>query len=321
MYKNFFGLKDLPFNFSPDPRYLYLTKSTQEALSTLTYGIESRKGFLLLTGEVGTGKTTLLNRLLDWLRERDVATAFVFNPQLQNVSQLFDFVMAELGIPCETRIKSQVLLKLNQWLLQRYRAGKTTVLIVDEAQNLSDQLLEEIRLLTNLETSSEKLLQIVLSGQPELEQKLMQPQLRQLRQRIVFRSRTVPLSREETYGYIAERLRIAGGNGHPIFSVEAMDTINHYAKGIARVVNLLCEHALINSFAEGIKPVPANIVEEVAKEFQLDQVSPIGVPGAWSDMNKEPGERVEGLLRDLFTILRPADPPKPLVTTLRERKS
>jgi general secretion pathway protein A len=321
MYKKFFGLKDLPFSFSPDPRYLYLTKSTQEALSALTYGIESRKGFLLLTGEVGTGKTTLLNRLLDWLREQDVATAFVFNSQLQNVSQLFDFVMAELGIPCESRIKSQVLLKLNQWLLQRYRAGKTTVLIVDEAQNLSDQLLEEIRLLTNLETSSEKLLQIVLSGQPELEQKLMQTQLRQLRQRIVFRSRTVPLSQEETYGYIAERLRIAGGNGQPIFSKESMDSINHYAKGIPRVVNLLCEHALINSFAEGIKPVTANIVEDVAKEFQLDQVSPIAAPGAWSDMNKEPGERVEGLLRDLFTILRPADQPKPLATTLRERKS
>jgi general secretion pathway protein A len=321
MYKNFFGLKDLPFNFSPDPRYLYLTKATQEALSALTYGIESRKGFLLLTGEVGTGKTTLLNRLLDWLRQRDVATAFVFNSQLQNVSELFDFVMAELGIPCETRIKSQVLLKLNQWLLQRYRAGKTTVLIVDEAQNLSDELLEEIRLLTNLETSSEKLLQIVLSGQPELEQKLMQPQLRQLRQRIVFRSRTVPLTKEETYGYIAERLRIAGRNGQPVFSKEAMDSVNQYAKGIPRVVNLLCEHALINSFAEGIKPVPAIIVEEIAKEFQLDQVSPSGVPGAWSDVNKEPGERVQGLLRDLFTILRPEDQPKPLATILRERKS
>jgi general secretion pathway protein A len=321
MYKNFFGLNDSPFNFSPNPRYLYLTKSTQEALSVLMYGIQSRKGFLLLTGEVGTGKTTLLNRLLDWLREQDVATAFVFNSQLQNVSQLFDFVMSELNIHCESRIKSQVLLKLNQWLLQRYRSGKTTVLIVDEAQNLSDQLLEEIRLLTNLETSSEKLLQIVLSGQPELEQKLMQPQLRQLRQRIVFRSRTVPLSREETYGYIAERLRIAGGNGKPVFSKEAMDAIHLYAKGIPRVVNLLCEHALINSFADGIRPVPANIVEEVAKEFQLDQVSPIAVPGAWSDMNKEPGERVEGLLRDLFTILRPEDPPKPLATTLRERKT
>jgi type II secretory pathway predicted ATPase ExeA len=321
MYKNFFGLKDSPFNFSPDPRYLYLTKSTQEALSALTYGIQSRKGFLLLTGEVGTGKTTLLNRILDWLRGQDVATSFVFNSQLQNVSQLFDFIMADLGVPCESRLKSQVLLKLNQWLLQRYRAGKSTVLIVDEAQNLSDQLLEEIRLLTNLETSSEKLLQIVLSGQPELEEKLMQPQLRQLRQRIVFRCRTVPLTQEETYGYITERLRIAGANGALVFSKEAMDTINYYAKGIPRVVNLLCEHSLINSFAEGMKPVPASIVEEIAREFQLHESAPIAVPRAWTDTSKEPGERVEGLLRDLFTILRPAGEPKSLAETLRERKS
>ena len=316
MYKKFFQLQDPPFNFSPDPRYLYLTKSTQEALSALTYGIQSRKGFLLLTGEVGTGKTTLLNRLLDWLHEQDVAAAFVFNSQLQNVSQLFDFVLSELGIACESRIKSQVLLKLNHWLLQRYRAGKTTVLIVDEAQNLSDQLLEEIRLLTNLETSSEKLLQIILSGQPELEQKLMQPQLRQLRQRIVLRCRTTPLSREETYGYIAERLRIAGGNGQPIFFREAMDAAHHYAKGIPRVVNLLCEHSLINSFAQGIKPIPASVVEEIAKEFQLDQCPPITVPAPWSDMNKQPAERVEGLLRDLFTILRPGDDSKSLALSI-----
>ena len=166
MYKNFFGLKELPFNFSPDPRYLYWTPAAQEALSALTYGIESRKGFILLTGEVGTGKTTLLNGLLEWLREHDIATAFVFNSQLSSTKQLFDFMMADFGITCESRLKSHVLLKLNQWLLGRYRAGKTTVLIVDEAQNLSETLLEEIRLLTNLETSTEKLLQIVLSGQP-----------------------------------------------------------------------------------------------------------------------------------------------------------
>jgi len=321
MYKSFFGLKDSPFNFSPDPRYLYLTKSIREALSALTYGIQSRKGFLLLTGEVGTGKTTLLNRVLDWLREQDVATSFVFNSQLENVGQLFDFMVADLGISCESRLKSQLLMKLNQWLLQRYRAGKTTVLIVDEAQNLSDQLLEEIRLLTNLETSSEKLLQIVLSGQPELEEKLMQPQLRQLRQRIVFRCRTVPLTQEETYVYITERLRIAGGNGLPVFSKEAMDTINYHAKGIPRVVNLLCEHSLINSFAEGIRLIPSKIVEDIAREFQLHEGAPIAVPRAWTDINNEPGERVEGLLRDLFTILRPSDEPKSLAATQREAKS
>jgi general secretion pathway protein A len=186
MYQKFFGLRESPFNVNPDPRYLFLTKQIQEALAGLTYGIQNRKGFILLTGEVGTGKTTLLNRLLDWLHGQRVATAFVFNSQV-NVSQLFDFMMADFEIPCETRHKSQVLLKLNAWLLDRYRAGETAVLIVDEAQNLSLQVLEEIRLLTNLETSTEKLLQIVLTGQPELEEKLKLPQLRQLRQRITWR--------------------------------------------------------------------------------------------------------------------------------------
>jgi general secretion pathway protein A len=305
MYKNFFGLRDSPFSFSPDPRYLYCTKTTQEALSALTYGIQSRKGFILLTGEVGTGKTTLLNRMLDWLREHDVATAFVFNSQLLSISELFDFMMADFEIPCESRLKSHVVLKLTQWLLDRYRAGKTSVLIIDEAQNLSDQILEEIRLLTNLETSTEKLLQIVLSGQPELDEKLKRPQLRQLRQRIVFRCRTVPLTMEETYGYINERLRIAGSNGKPIFSTEAMDAVYRYSKGIPRVVNLLCEHALVNSFVEEVQPVPAPVVDEIAREFQLDETAPATPQTFWSDIHKDSREQVEALLQDLSKGSRP----------------
>jgi type II secretory pathway predicted ATPase ExeA len=197
MYKTFFGLKENPFNVNPDPRYLFLTQQIQEALACLTYGIETRKGFILLTGEVGTGKTTLLNKLLDWLHQQRISTAFVFNPRL-SVTQFFDFMMADFGIPCDTRIKSQMLLTLNHWLLERYQAGERAVLIVDEAQNLSPEMLEEIRLLTNLETSTEKLLQIVLCGQPELQQKLVQPELRQLRQRITLRARTRPLTLEET---------------------------------------------------------------------------------------------------------------------------
>ena len=173
MYKTFFGLRENPFNANPDPRYLFLTREIQEALAGLAYGIKNRKGFILLTGEVGTGKTTLLNRLLDWLNREGVATAYIFNSQL-DVSQLFDFIMADFGIPCESRDKSHVLMRLNQWLLQRYRDRKNSVIIVDEAQNLSLEVLEEIRLLTNFETASEKLLQIVLSGQPELEEKLLQ---------------------------------------------------------------------------------------------------------------------------------------------------
>ena len=227
MYKKFFGLKENPFNVNPDPRYLFLTPNTQEALACLTYGIETRKGFILLTGEVGTGKTTLINKLLEWLHKERVFTAFVFNPRL-SVSQFFDFMMADFGIPCESHQKGQMLLKLNQWLLDRYQAGERAVLVVDEAQNLSPQMLEEIRLLTNLETSTEKLLQIVLAGQPELEQKLNQPQLRQLRQRITLRAKTRQLTLEETQGYIQERMRIAGAENPDIFSPEAVAAVHRY---------------------------------------------------------------------------------------------
>src|SRR6202049_2930454 len=234
MYKKFFGLKENPFNVNPDPRYLFLTHHTQETVSRLSYGIETRKGFILLTGEVGTGKTTLLNKLQEWLHHEGAATAFVFNPRL-SVTQFFDFMMADFGIPCESRLKSQVLIKLNQWLLERYQAGERAVLIVDEAQNLSPQMLEEIRLLTNLETSTEKLLQIVLAGQPELEGKLNQPQMRQLRQRITLRARTCPLTLEDTQGYIQERMRIAGAENPDIFSPAAVAAIHRFARGIPRV--------------------------------------------------------------------------------------
>src|ERR1700720_1306030 len=202
MYKSYFGLKENPFNVNPDPRYLYLTKEIEEALTGLMYGIQTRKGFITLTGEVGTGKTTLINRLLDWLHHRRARTAFLFNSRM-NSSQLFDFILAEFDISCENRSKSQQLMKLNHWLLDRYRAGETAVLIVDEAQNLTFPVLEEIRLLTNLETSTEKLLQIVLSGQPELEERRRLPQLRQLRQRITVRCKTGSLTKEQTHDYIA----------------------------------------------------------------------------------------------------------------------
>src|SRR6202051_2763351 len=231
MYQKFFGLRESPFNVNPDPRYLFLTKQIQEALAGLTYGIQNRKGFILLTGEVGTGKTTLLNRLLDWLHRRPAKTAYIFNSRL-DVNQLFDFIMAEFEIPCVSREKSHVLLSLNQWLLERYRAGETAVLIIDEAQNLTPEVLEEIRLLTNLETSTEKLLQIVLTGQPELEEKLKLPELRQLKQRITLRCKTAPLTKEQTPAIMAERLRIAGTTGEQIFSPETVETIHLYSLGI-----------------------------------------------------------------------------------------
>ena len=279
MYKSFYGLKENPFNVNPDPRFLFLTKEIEEALTGLMYGIQTRKGFITLTGEVGTGKTTLINRLLDWLHHRRARTAFLFNSRM-NSSQLFDFILAEFDIPCESKSKSQQLLKLNHWLLERYREGETVVLIIDEAQNLTHPVLEEIRLLTNLETSTEKLLQIVLSGQPELEEKLKLPQLRQLRQRIMLRCRTTPLSEDQTREYIAERLRIAGASGDPIFSTKTIEAMHVYSMGIPRVINLLCEHSLVNGFVEQQRPIQPKIVEEVAHEFQLDEVEPVAPNGA-----------------------------------------
>jgi len=315
MYQRFFGLRESPFNVNPDPRYLFLTRQIQEALAGLTYGIQNRKGFILLTGEVGTGKTTLLNRLLGWLRGQRVATAYIFNSKL-GVNDLFDLMMTEFEIPCESREKSQIVLRLNQWLLERYRAGETAVLIVDEAQNLSDEVLEEIRLLTNLETSTEKLLQIVLTGQPELEEKLKAPQIRQLRQRITLRCRTAPLTLEETFGYIAERLRIAGANSEPIFSKEAIETVHAYSCGIPRVVNLLCEHSMINAYVDSLRPVPAHIVEEVAREFQLDEIAPIAGAGLSAAAQTANTQALLENLDELLGRLRQVS-----AAPLRERKS
>jgi type II secretory pathway predicted ATPase ExeA len=318
MYKSFFGLQDNPFNVNPDPRYLFLTKEIEEALSGLMYGVQNRKGFITLTGEVGTGKTTLVNRLLEWLQQRKVRTAFLFNSRM-NTNQMFDFILAEFGISCESRSKSQQLMRLNQWLLDRYRAGETTVLIVDEAQNLTYPVLEEIRLLTNLETSTEKLLQIVLSGQPELEEKLKLPELRQLRQRIMLRCKTGPLSKEQTHDYIAERLRIAGASGELIFSPKAVETIHLYSLGIPRVVNLLCEHSLINAFVEHERPIGQKIVEDVAHEFQLHEVGPTAPEGSTRTIDAEVFTS-EAFIQNLGEALSRFRMGTPVTTPSRERK-
>lgn len=294
MYREFFGLQENPFSVSPDPRFLFHTPETLEALACLKYGIQQRKGFILVTGEVGTGKTTLVNKFLEWLRGQRVKTAFIFNPRL-NSDQFLDFMMTDFGITCDTRLKSQQLLRLNQWLLERYREGETVVLIVDEAQDLSPEVLEEVRLLTNLETSTEKLLQIVLSGQPELELELNQPQLRQLRQRITLRCRMLPLTLEQTGGYIQTRLRVAGGDGRTIFSPKAIDTVHKYARGIPRLINLLCEHALISAFAQNQTAVLASTIDEVGREFELDRIDATQLPSSpekdWSQIK----ETLQGL--------------------------
>lgn len=279
MYKKFFGLKANPFNVNPDPRYLFLTRHTEEALACLTYGIQSRKGFVLLTGEVGTGKTTLINKLLEWLRMQQVATAFIFNPRM-NVPQFLDYMMADFSIPCNSKSKSHVLRQLYTWLLDRYRAGETAVLVVDEAQNLTDDVLEEVRLMTNLETTTEKLLQVVLVGQPEFEQRLKQPQHRQLRQRLTLRAKTYPLTLEETRAYVVQRLRVAGCNGQQVFAPEAIERVHECSNGIPRIVNMICEHCLVNAFVDQQSVVDRDIVETVAREFELDEAPGPDVPAS-----------------------------------------
>ena len=277
MYKQFFGLRDYPFNVNPDPRFLFLTPQTQEALDQMTYGIQSRKGLILLTGEVGTGKTTLIHRLLDWLREQQTPTAFIFNSHLE-VNHLFEYILADFGVPCDSGSRDNALMRLNQWLFERFRAGDCPVVIVDEAQGLPIHVLEEIRLLLNLETSREKLLQIVLAGQPELELRLERPELRQIKQRIALRCRTASLTLDETRSYIQARLHIAGANGKPIFTSQAMEAVYFYSRGIPRIINLLCEHSLINTYVDHVQPVPAHIVAEVAREFEFDGNMPFA-PG------------------------------------------
>jgi type II secretory pathway predicted ATPase ExeA len=277
MYNSFFKLQTSPFGTSPDPRFLYMLPHTREALACLEYGISARKGFTVLTGEVGTGKTTLLRRALSSFSGRRVSTAFVFNPRL-DVLDFLEFVLTDFGIVPQTRTKSGMLLQLNRWLIERFRMEETCVVVVDEAQNLSWDLLEEIRLLTNLETSSEKLLQIVLSGQPELEEKLRHPSVRQLRQRVSLWCRTQSLTESQTHAYVAERLRIAGASW-PLFSPEALELIHRYSRGIPRLINLVCENSLILAYVEQIRQVTPAIVESVAAELELE-VQPFTISSA-----------------------------------------
>ncbi|KAA6458318.1 AAA family ATPase [Acidobacteria bacterium AB60] len=287
MFETFYGLKANPFTVNPDPRYLYLTRDTREALSCLAYGVRNRKGFTLLTGGVGTGKTTVLNKFMEWLMAEKVTTAFIFNPRL-NFSEFLDYMMADFGIPSEGREKGKLLFHLNRWLLDRYEAGQTAVLIIDEAQNLSTEALEEIRLLTNLETSTDKLLQIVLCGQPELEVKLKLPLLHQLWQRITLRCHTRPFTAEELTEYIKQRLTIAGSNGQPIFRADALDVIYRYSRGIPRVTNLLCEHALISGFVDQERSISAATIRAVAQDLELQEAGLStaegdAVPGPWRE--------------------------------------
>ena len=268
MYKSFFHLESDPFTINPDPRFLFMMPQILEALASLQYGIASRKGFMVLTGEVGTGKTTLLRHTLNALHRTRIHSSFIFNPKLDTL-EFLEFVLSDFGLTPATRTKSGMLIELNRWLVERFRHREVCVIVVDEAQNLSAEMLEEIRLLTNLETSSEKLLQIILSGQPELEARLRRPDLRQLRQRVSLWCRTQPLTPEQTQAYIAARLQIAGSS-EGIFEPEAVRLIYEASGGIPRIINLICETCLIFAYVDQSAQVLPSHVHLVIQDLKLD---------------------------------------------------
>ena len=274
MFEKFYGLICSPFELSPDPRFLFPTPSHQEALAILTYGVLRRKGFVVVTGEVGTGKTLLLRSLMEFIDRNNVAFAFVYNPRL-SVQDFLSHALTDLRLSLAGRTKGEMLYCLNDYLLVRSRRGATTAIIVDEAHLLNWELMEEIRLLTNLETSQHKLVQMVLVGQPELDQKLDSHELRQLKQRVSLRCQLRPLTFAELRGYIHHRLELAGANSHgtTIFPDETIDLIYGYSRGIPRVVNNLCENSLLSGYGKQMKEITIEIVREVASDLRLDQVT------------------------------------------------
>ncbi len=269
MYENYFQLKRDAFTLNPDPSFLYMMPETREVLAALQYGITSRRGFMVLTGEVGTGKTTLLRRTLDALHKTRVHTSFVFNPRLDAL-EFLEFILNDFGLIPAQRTKASMLIQLNRWLIERFSRKEICVIVVDEAQHLSTDMLEEIRLLTNLETSSEKLVQIILSGQTELEDRLKRPDVRQLRQRIAFWCRTSSLAVEQTEIYIRTRLEIAGTK-EEIFDAESVALIHEASGGIPRIVNLICENCLITAYAEQSKRVIPSMVTAVIHDLGIDE--------------------------------------------------
>jgi type II secretory pathway predicted ATPase ExeA len=269
VYRKFFGLTDYPFNDNPDPRFFCSTPEVDEAFTSLMHGIQERKGLILLTGEVGTGKTTLLKTLLERLDKNLYPSAFVFNTRL-NTIQLLDFMMSDFGIAHDMADKAHMLMSLKHWLLERAQKGLTAILVIDEAQNLPVPVLEEVRLLNNLETPAQKLLQIVLSGQPELEEKLKRPELRQLRYRLAHWCRTRALDLPETNAYVGFRLRVAGGDIEDIFTSDAVAHVYRFTRGIPRLINLLCTHSMISAYADQEKPVSGETVQALARQFELD---------------------------------------------------
>jgi general secretion pathway protein A len=290
MYQSYYGLIEKPFNVTPDPRFLYLGSHHREALAHLQYAIQERKGFVAIIGEVGTGKTTLVHALLSHL-PRKTRTAFIFSTSL-TAKGLIKMMVNEFGIRTKGRTKTDLLLDLNQFLLRQYADGTDVLLIIDEAQNLSNKLLEEIRMLSNLETDRDKLLQIILVGQPELASRLATPELRQLRQRIGSRYQIHPLSPCETENYVRFRLQVAGFSHGSLFDSRALEVIHRYAQGVPRVINLICDGAMLLGYTRDQKEIGVDVINETVEDLQTLGV--LDVPTACGISSSQVSEQVSG---------------------------
>ena len=266
MYLEFYGLREAPFSPTPDPKFLFQSSRHREALAQLVYGVQERKGFIVLTGEIGTGKTTLLRTLLARL-DHDTHVAYVHNSAL-DIEGLLEYILQDWGVKSVGASHAQRLFELNEFLIAQHRQRLSPVLVIDEAQNLSIPTLEAVRLLSNFETTSEKLMQILLVGQPELRDKLNAPELRQLKQRIALRCHIGPLSPEETRMYIRHRLRIAGATDAGIFTDAAIQRITEYTRGTPRVINIVCDHCLLSGYADSKRRIDAGVVEEATEYLE-----------------------------------------------------
>lgn len=270
MYEAHFGLKVKPFAVTPDPRFLYSGRSHREALAALVYGVKERRGFVRLVGEVGTGKTTLLRALLEGL-DVSVRTVLITHTTIDR-EELLRMILNDLEMPCGHLNRVQMIQSLHDFVLLQFQSRLLPpLIIVDEAQNLADDVLEEIRLLTNLETGDTKLVQVILAGQPELERKLGKPTLRQLGQRVAVRARLEPLGADETAAYVRHRLRVAGASDMYLFSSAALATVWRRTAGLPRLINILCEQALVNAFGANKRRVDEALVNEAVRDLGLDR--------------------------------------------------
>jgi len=265
MYQEFYGLREKPFALTPDPQFLYLSESHRTAIDSLLYGIDQREGFIVITGNIGTGKTTICRAVLEKM-DKNVKTAVIFNSLLTE-RELLESILQDFGLPSKGRSKKELIDELNKFLLDQLSQGGNVAILVDEAQNLSIPVLEQIRMLSNLETEKEKMLQIILLGQLELDQKLNTPQLKQLSQRIAIRHHLLALTPMETESYISQRLMVAGGQGNITFSKSALDEIYGFSKGIPRLINLICDRTLLGGFVEQAYHIDRKIVKKARRSL------------------------------------------------------